>query len=201
MDVEIKSFIQSFGEAIQASRQAQISAKRARAARRLAARLADVLSGEGDSDPVLLDLERRARGIQAKLDEVAERSVDLQPFVRKGEAILELEDLVPPDAVAAVRERLKESAEVAGETRSQRARLPFNIAVECVDCQETIVGSKRGTPRWGHARSAVTRHDEQFHEGLSPQERIDLRSAPAGLRGGDSEVTVKRYRIFRTSSA
>ena len=197
MDREIQRFVSDFEAAIQASAQASASSRRAKAARRLATSLAKSLGEAGELDPAFLDLERRVRGIENKLGEIADRKTDLKPFIRKAQAMLDLDDILPKDALDQVRSLLKE-AESTRPSSNRPGRMAFELGAECTDCREVIVGARRGTPRWGHVRTFITRHDERNHEGFSAQERLDLRAASTQLEDGATEVTVKRYRIFRT---
>jgi hypothetical protein len=197
LDNELRQFIGTFQDAIQASQQAGATSRRAKAARRLAANLANALASELEGDPVFLDLERRVRGIEAKLEHLAESRQDLQPLIRKAEAMLALEDIIPADALAEVRDLLKQARATAAGPRRRATPLQYDLAAECTDCNEMLVGGRRGTPRWAHVRTFVTRHDERKHEGFTAQERLDLRAASAKLEQGANEAVVKRYRIFK----
>lgn len=199
MSDEIEQFITSFEQAIQAREAGQYRVKLAKRARRLASNLSQTL-GSAESDPVLLDLARRSEGIERKLGELATAKDDsLDGFITKGNAMLALEDILPAPALARVKALLEQTqgASASGGTRSRRVRLPFDLGAECLACGKTLVGGTRGTPRWGHIRTFITRHDQAAHDGFTAEERLDLRAAATTLEDGADEVHVKTYRIHR----
>lgn len=197
MSDEIARFIQEFKEAIQATAAQRANAERAKKAKRLASGLAKSLSNGEQVDPIFLDLERRVAAIEQKLEQIANRKTDLEPFTRKARAMVDLEGILSPEAINSVQILLEQAGTSASGTRRRGRQFQFDLGAECTECKELLVGGRRGSPRWGHIRGLVTRHEQRDHEGFSADERLDLRAASTQLEDGTPEIRVKRYRIFR----
>jgi len=200
MHDEIRNFISDFEDAVLASERAGQTSRRAKSARRIARNLVRVLSEDAENSPELSDLARRAEGLETKLLELSDAKKDLGPYITKAEAMLALQGIIPEDAIETVQQLLARASGRSGGG-PRRRRLNYDLGVECLECDAVVAGKKGGSPNWGLIRTLITRHDAAAHDGLSAQDRLDLRSAATQLEDGAPEVSVTRYRIYKVGGS
>jgi hypothetical protein len=195
---KIEDFLAEFRAAVNANQGPSVERRASHLALRNAQSLKKHLGRLKEQGADVTDEIVATEGIVDRLGALSRPLVDLRPLIRKGETLLELDDLLDADLLTQVEELVGEGRAALGSGRHPRSSppLPFSVAAECTECRERIVGLRGGVIRWQRVLQIIKEHESDAHGEPLRDETVIKSLRSEFLEGADQE-TVGRYRIFR----
>lgn len=200
MTKKIEDFVAEFRTALESAERPRPNRRTIQLAERNAKSLDKHLAALSDQG---LDVARHHQSLTRVLEDLSSLEPgdrpDLKPLVRKGEALLELGDLIDPSLLAEV-EALVQKGRSLTKKRPGSGQgnepLPFPVAADCKDCKERVVGLRGGVVRWYRVVRMVTNHESKVH-GRRFEETSGLKAMRTRFLSGESEGVAGRYRVFK----